>query len=57
MQQLCFAYDPAKGSYVVAINRIVLAVTVVVAAIFLVFLFRKGGKPTPPADSPGGGVS
>ena len=57
MQQLCFAYDPAKGSYVVAINRIILAVTVVVAAIFLVFLLRKSGKPTPPAGTPGGSPS
>ncbi len=57
VQQLCYSYDPASRSYVLALNRIILGVTVVIALVFVGFLLRKGGRPRPPAAPREGDVS
>jgi protein SCO1/2 len=43
MQQICFRYDPKKQGYVLQINRIILGVTLVFAAGFVVYLITKSG--------------
>jgi protein SCO1/2 len=56
MQKLCYAYDSTKGSYVLAIDRVVLGVTIVVIVLFVLYLVRKKPK-MPPIDPSGGSVS
>jgi protein SCO1/2 len=57
VQKLCFAYDSTKGSYVLAINRIILGVSLVVVVLFVLYLVRRKPKTAPPTDSLGGSVS
>jgi protein SCO1/2 len=48
LQKMCFSYDPEAKTYVLQVNRIILAGTVVILAIFLAFLVirrRPGRKP------------
>jgi len=53
IQRLCYAYDPAGKTYVFKVNRIILAVTLAGAAIFVLYLLlarRKSAAPSvPPA--------
>jgi len=44
VQQLCFSYDPEGNTYVLQVNRIILAASLLLIALFLVFLLRAKGK-------------
>jgi hypothetical protein len=58
IQQLCFSYDRESGNYVLQVNRIILAVSLVLVAVFVLFLLllkRRGGRKTAPAGQEGGG--
>lgn len=55
--ELCYGYDPAKGSYVLKVNRIILAVMAVLVIGFLTYLLRKGKSRKAFGDPPAGGAS
>ncbi len=42
--RLCFSYDPASQRYVLNVNRIILGVAALVAAVFVVYLLRQGRR-------------
>ena len=44
IQQVCYARDPKSGRMVLAVDRIILAFTGVVAAAFVVYLVRQGRR-------------
>ena len=44
VQKLCYAYDPESRQYVLKLNRIILAVTLLFAAGFVIVLLRTSGK-------------
>jgi len=50
MQKLCYAYDPTKGSYILAVDRIVLGVSLLVVVVFVIFLVRRKPGPPPAVD-------
>ncbi|MHC4443860.1 MAG: SCO family protein [Planctomycetota bacterium] len=41
MQQLCYTYDPEARTYVLQINRLILAATLLFVAVFVWYLLRK----------------
>lgn len=55
--ELCYGYDPAKGSYVLKVNRIILAVMGVLLVGFLAYLVRKGKTRKAFGQPPAGGAS
>jgi protein SCO1/2 len=44
IQQLCYSYDPAAHRFVLHIDRILLAVTLVVATVLVIYLVRQGRR-------------
>ena len=44
IQQLCYSYDPAAHRFVLHIDRILLAVTLAVAAVLVIYLLRQGRR-------------
>jgi len=46
IQRLCYSYDPEGTTYVMKVNRIILAGTFVVLGffVFYLFLFNRAGK-------------
>ena len=47
IQRLCYAYDPSGKTYIVKVNRIILAVSLVTLGVFVGYLFTFGKKRTP----------
>jgi len=47
IQRLCYSYDPEGKTYVMKVNRIILAVTFSVLGLFLLYLlvFSSGKRP------------
>jgi hypothetical protein len=42
VQRICYAYDPVSHRFVLRIDRILLAVTLAVAGLLIVYLVRQG---------------
>jgi len=51
LQKLCYAYDPEGRAYVISVNKIILAVTLLGLAIFLAVLLLKRKKNPAPAST------
>ena len=49
IQRLCYAYDPEGRTYIVKVNRIILAVSLVTLGAFVGYLFAFGRRGSPPA--------
>ncbi len=48
IQRLCYAYDPEGKTYIVKVNRIILAVSLVTLSLFIGYLFAFGKKKSDP---------